>query len=132
MRYCTFFEFTTAQVTLLLEFVKEDMANKKQAVALLKAIVSRKVLLPEVYDVITRVCELMVQSNETAIRTQSAAVFLQFLMDYPLGPTRLQQHLGFLVNNARHPRPSARKTILELLNAIIIKFPQEVLDDNAS
>lgn len=78
-----------------------------------------------------QVSELLVQSPNLNVQQQCAAVFLQFLMDYPLGEKRLQQHLGFLLNNLKYPYPEARQVLIELLNTVVLKFPVEVIDDNA-
>jgi len=51
VRYCRFFDITSAQIQLLLGFVEQDMSQtSKQAEAftLLKALLSRKVQLPGV------------------------------------------------------------------------------------
>jgi hypothetical protein len=48
-------------------------------------------LLPQVYDVMAWVQALMVKSQSTHVRQVCASALLQYLLDYPLGPKRLQQ-----------------------------------------
>ena len=50
-----------------------------------QAILARKLVLPEVYDLMGRVQELMVQSQAASVRALASAALLQFLLDYPLG-----------------------------------------------
>lgn len=62
-----------------------------------------------------------------AIRQQCAPLFLQFLLYYPIGAKRLQQHFDFILNNLEYPHETGREALLELLNQIFMKFPKEVL-----
>ncbi|KAJ9555652.1 hypothetical protein OSB04_010266 [Centaurea solstitialis] len=71
------------------------------ALSLLKAIVNRKVVVPEIYDLAKQVAELMVTSQVEPIRKKCSQIFLQFLLDYSLSQKRLQQHLDFLLANLR-------------------------------
>lgn len=45
-------------------------------------------------------------------------IFLQFLLDYPLGVKRLEHHLQFLVANLSYPHDTGRVSVLTLLNAV--------------
>lgn len=46
----------------------EESATKQTAFGLLRAILGRKLVLPEVYDLMTRVQELVVQSQASQVR----------------------------------------------------------------
>lgn len=131
------------------------------ALSLLKAIVNRKLVVPEIYDLATRVAELMVTSQEETIRQKCSQILLQFLLDYRLSRKRLQQHLDFLLSNlrqvldnklkvlglsyliflslllnclvltCRYEHSSGRLAVLEMLHTIIVKFPKTVLDNHS-
>ncbi|XP_050365350.1 uncharacterized protein LOC126783867 isoform X2 [Argentina anserina] len=101
------------------------------ALSLLKAIVKRKLLVPEIYDLVTRVAELMVTSQVEPVRHKCSQILSQFLNDYPLSEKRLQQHLDFLLSNLRYEHASGRKTVLEMLHAIIVKNPRNVVDEQS-
>ncbi|OVA05421.1 Down-regulated-in-metastasis protein [Macleaya cordata] len=101
------------------------------ALSLLKAIVSRTLVVPEIYDIVTRVGELMVTSQIEPIRKKCSQILLQFLLDYRLTDKRLQQHLDFLLANLSYEHSSGREAVLEMLHAIIIKFPQSIVDAQA-
>ena len=49
------------------------------------------------------------------MRQLCAATLLQFLLDYPLGPKRLHQHLAFLITNAAYEYEQGRLQVLEML-----------------
>ncbi|KAI4344960.1 hypothetical protein L6164_012132 [Bauhinia variegata] len=98
------------------------------ALSLLKGIVNRKLVVPEIYDLVTRIAELMVTSQLEPIRKKCSKILLQFLLDYKLSGKRLQQHLDFLLSNLRYEHSAGREAVLEMIHAIIVKFPISVLD----
>ncbi|EPS68888.1 hypothetical protein M569_05879, partial [Genlisea aurea] len=98
------------------------------ALKLLKAIVHRKLVVPEIFDVIQVVAELMVQNQSDPIRKKCSEIMLQFLLGYPLSNKRLQQNLDFLLANLRYEHSTGRESVLEMLHAIILKFPLEAVD----
>ena len=61
--------------------------------ALIKSLIARQVLLPEVYDLMDDLCSLAVTSQRAPLRATCSSVFLQYLVSYPLGEKRLTQHL---------------------------------------
>lgn len=99
--------------------------------SLLKSIVNRKLVVPEIYDVVKRVAELMITSQVESIRKKCSQILLQFLLDYHLSEKRLQQHLDFLLANLRYEHSSGREAVLEMLHAIIMKFPANILDEQS-
>lgn len=100
------------------------------ALSLLKAIVKRKLVAPEIYDLVTRVAELMVTSQVEPIRQRCSQILLQFLLDYRLSRKRLQQHLDSLLSNLRQVLANKLKKFsdgppfffLSLLNFVIICY----------
>ncbi|KAA8534172.1 hypothetical protein F0562_031635 [Nyssa sinensis] len=101
------------------------------ALSLLKAIVKRKLVVHEIYDVVNRVAELMVTSQVEPIRRKCSQILLQFLLDYRLSEKRLQQHLDFLLANLRYEHSTGREAVLEMLHAIIMKFPRNIVDEQS-
>ncbi|KAI6693975.1 hypothetical protein NL676_021685, partial [Syzygium grande] len=112
-------------------FVDLERNSSFLALSLLKAIIRRKLVVPEIYDVVKQVGELMVTSQVDSIRKKCSQILLQFLLDYHLSEKRLQQHLDFLLSNLRYEHSSGREAVLEMLHAIIVKFPSSVLDEQS-
>lgn len=81
----------------------------------LQAVLQRKLVVPEVYDIMTRVQEMMVRSQSAPIRQLCASVLLQFLLDYPVGDRRLQQHLHFIITNLSYEHETGREAAIEML-----------------
>ena len=80
--------FNAAQLSLLFSFIKEAVltpTERSPVFPLLHAVLTRKWLHPDLYDVMDRVATLLVTSPSAAVRDEAAALFLLFLLDYPLG-----------------------------------------------
>ncbi|XP_020226475.1 small subunit processome component 20 homolog isoform X2 [Cajanus cajan] len=122
------------QINLLVQlpiFLDLEKNPSLVALSLLKGIVSRKLVVPEIYDLVTRVAELMVTSQMESIRKKCSKILLQFLLDYQLSEKRLLQHLDFLLSNLRYEHSTGRESVLEMIHAIIVKFPRSVLDEQS-
>eukprot|EP01124_Arcella_intermedia_P023498 TRINITY_DN3746_c0_g1_i9.p1 TRINITY_DN3746_c0_g1~~TRINITY_DN3746_c0_g1_i9.p1 ORF type:complete len:1200 (-),score=375.12 TRINITY_DN3746_c0_g1_i9:16-3615(-) len=112
----------------------EDLENHQgQSVVftVLKAILESGTLHPMVYDVMDRLGKFILQSFKPVVRENSRMLFVYFLINYPLGEKRLQQHLDFIMTNLNYYNSESRETLLSLLNDIFMKFPSEVLDTRA-
>jgi U3 small nucleolar RNA-associated protein 20 len=67
--------------------------------SLLRAIIARKFVVPEIYDLIGKVPEILVTNQSTQIQDLSRSVLLQILLDYPQGKGRLRTQLNALARN---------------------------------
>ena len=75
----------------------------------------------------SRTCTLFLPSRQIdgpssawtvcACRNACASALLQFLLDYPVGERRLQQHLQFLITNLGYEHEAGRASAIELLQA---------------
>ncbi|XP_020586518.1 small subunit processome component 20 homolog [Phalaenopsis equestris] len=100
------------------------------ALSLLKAILARKLVVHEIYDIVLRVAELMVTSQSESIRRKCSEIMLQFLLEYHLSDKRLQQHMDFLLSNLSYEHPSGRESVLDMLHVILVKFPRSIIDSH--
>ncbi|WFD32664.1 U3 snoRNP protein [Malassezia sp. CBS 17886] len=122
------------QLTELLRLVAPDVDDtdaQATVFALLRAVVARQFVVPEIYDVMDRVAELLVASHEPQVREVCRALYLQFLLDYPQGRGRLRNQLQFLAKNVAYAGESGRLSVLELLNAVLAKFSADVVSEYA-
>lgn len=121
-----------AQLTYILNFVRPDMEEiERQGTifALVRAIISRKFMAPEMYELMDSVSNIMVTNQSREIREQARSVYFMFLMDYPQGKGRLKTQMSFIVKNLEYVFETGRESIMELLHHIISKFGDEVLAD---
>ena len=49
---------------------------------------------------------MVLQADAPPVRSSCSKLFVTFLLRYPLGPKRLQQHFNFLVRTLNACRPS--------------------------
>ena len=90
------------QLRWLLSFVSvhlEDDVLQSALFGLLRVILGRRFVLAELYDLVLVLGEMLLQSPSESVRSTCAKLFLTFLMHYPLGERRVQQHFNFLVTN---------------------------------
>ncbi|KAL5476567.1 UTP20_5 [Sanghuangporus weigelae] len=117
-------------LTFLLELLTpdlEEVAQQVDAYALLRAIVYRKFIVPEIYDLMDRVDEIMVTSRFSQVQEFCRSVLLQFMLEYPCAKNRLKLQFAFLIKNLSYVFESGRKPVLELLSVIIMKFSDDII-----
>eukprot|EP00850_Spirogloea_muscicola_P021570 SM000254S08796 [mRNA] locus=s254:122773:139016:- [translate_table: standard] len=135
LQHCSTIQISDEQLLLLLQAgVFADLeagATRSTAFSLLQAVLSRRLVVPEIYDLMHSVAELMVRSYTPAVCQLCAQALLKFLLDYPLGPKRLQRHIDFVVSNLSFEHASGREAAMEMLHAIILKFPASVVEEQA-
>lgn len=66
----------------------------------------------------------MVKSHSAPARSACASVLLSFLLDYPLGPVRLQQHLTFILTNTGYEHTDGRLQALEMVQQVRRRYMQ--------
>uniref|UniRef100_A0A3Q3VPZ3 Uncharacterized protein n=1 Tax=Mola mola TaxID=94237 RepID=A0A3Q3VPZ3_MOLML len=122
-------KISETQLQVLLGYAEEDIYDQsRQATAfgLLKAILSRKLIVPEMEEVLKKVAKLSVTGSNSMIRIHCRQIYLKYLLDYPLGK-KLREHLDFVVAQLRYDHDTGRESTLEMLAYIFQTFPQNLL-----
>ncbi|XP_033113828.1 small subunit processome component 20 homolog isoform X2 [Anneissia japonica] len=125
-------QITDEQLQVLLSYVEEDIhdhTRQATAFSLLKAILTRQLMVPEMHDVIKKVAELSIRSEMHSVRVQCRQVVVHFLLDYPLG-NKLKRHLEFYIGQLSFHEENGRVSALEMLATMFSSFPQKTLDQN--
>ncbi|XP_033340653.2 small subunit processome component 20 homolog [Megalopta genalis] len=123
------YTITTEQLKVLIMYAEQDIHDcDKHATAfgLLKAIIVRKMHLPEIYLVMEQVAALSITSELEHIRQQSRSVFYSYLMEYPLGK-HLNKHIAFYLTQLSYEMQPGRLSALEMLHSIVTGFPVKTL-----
>src|SRR6266550_4210479 len=116
----------------LLELLQPDIeepSRQASVFTMLRAIVARKFVVPEIYDMMEKVSEVMVTSQSTQVQELCRGVLLQFLLDYPQGKGRLRTQMSFLAKNLSYVYESGRRSVMELLHAMISKFQVDLIQE---
>ena len=125
MRDCSTAQVKETDLVYILELLSPDLEepSRQAAVfAMLRAIVARKFVVPEIYDVMDKVSEVMVTNQSKQVQELCRSVLLQFLLDYPQGKGRLRNQMTFMTKNLSYTYESGRKSVMELLSVILAKF----------
>ncbi|KAF9038274.1 hypothetical protein BDZ89DRAFT_1061276 [Hymenopellis radicata] len=121
-------------LVFLLQLISPDLeepARQATVFAMLRAIVSRKFVVVEIYDIMEKVSEVMVTNHSAQVQELCRGVLLQFLLDYPQGKGRLRSQMSFLATNLSYVYESGRKSVMELLGAVITKFQSNLVQEYA-
>ena len=136
IRDVTYHSVTEKQLHVLLVYVKQDLSDfTRQAVAftILKAIISRKLVDPELESIIREVRQMSIVSDAANVRQQCRQIAWQFMLDYPLNDSKLDnQYLEFYVQQLSFEHESGRTSALEMLSTVFSTFPVGVLVRNSN
>jgi U3 small nucleolar RNA-associated protein 20 len=127
-------KMSEAQLRWLVSFLSvhlEDVTVQNALFALLRVIFARRFVLPELYDLVGLLGEMVLQADAPSVRRSCSQLYLSFLLTYPLGPRRLQQHLNFFVTNLAYPVAHGRLSLLELVHDAIRRLPLDILRKQA-
>jgi U3 small nucleolar RNA-associated protein 20 len=125
-------EVREADLSYLLNRLKADLEEPdRQGVTFnfVKALMSRKIVVPEVYDLMDTVAAMMVTNNNRAARDLARGVYFQFLMHYPQGKNRWSKQLGFLIKNMSYEHQEGRKSVLEAVHLLLSKVGDNVVQE---
>lgn len=121
-------------IAYLLKRAKDDLDQPdRQGVTFnfLKAVLGRKIVIVEVYEILDTVASVMVTNQTRAARDLSRGVYFQFLMDYPQSKERLSKQMAFLVKNLDYKYTEGRQSVMEALHLLLNKVGDELVQEIA-
>lgn len=103
----------------------------KQGVAFnfLKAIMTRKIVITEVYEVLDTVATIMVTNQTRNAREMARGAYFQFIMDYPQSKVRFSKQLAFLKDNLDYKHQEGRQSVMEAIHLLINKVGEDLIQD---
>lgn len=125
-------EVRETDLAYLLRRIIPDLEQPdKQGVAFnfLKAIMSRKIVITEVYEVFDAVAIIMVTNQTRGARDMARGAYFQFIMDYPQSRDRFTKQLGFLVRNLDYKHQEGRQSVMEAIHLLFTKVGEELVQD---
>lgn len=132
LRFKTEIEIPEIALGYILERMKPDLDEPDRqgmAFSFVKAVLARGVVIPEVYDIMDRISNVMVTNQTKHIRESCRQVYYQFLTEYPQGNDRLKKQFKFLVNNLQYPAMDGRLSVMELIHMLLVRIDDVHLED---
>ncbi|XP_067674264.1 small subunit processome component 20 homolog [Haliotis asinina] len=130
VRDVDFYQVDTEQLQVLLTFCEQDLLDhtrQSTGFNLLWAILSRKLKVKELHDLMERVRELSITGSSGHVKLHCRQVFLQYLLDYPQKNATLSKHMEYYVTQLTYELEEGRVSALEMLATIFSNFPVKVL-----
>ncbi|ANZ73138.1 BA75_01089T0 [Komagataella pastoris] len=115
-------ELTNEDISYILLQIHPDLAEpprQELAFEFLKSLVSQHVMLPEIYEIMNEIAEIMITNHNKLTRKLSLEVYLQFLMEYDQSRGRLEKQFMMLVDNLDYPVETGRQSVMELLHHVV-------------
>ncbi|MCJ1384324.1 U3 snoRNP protein [Xylographa soralifera] len=119
-------------IAYLLKRLKPDLEEPdRQGVIFnfLKAVLARKIVVAEVYEVLDNVAAMMVTNQTQGARDMARGVYFQFIVNYPQGKERLSKQLSFLVKNLEYRHLEGRQSVMEAIHLFLSKLGDELVQD---
>ncbi|KYM75651.1 Small subunit processome component 20 like protein [Atta colombica] len=129
VRDVKYFSINADQLKILILYAEQDLHDSDKhatAFTLLKAIIHRKMIVPEMYTVMEKVAMLSITSELEHVKLQSRSVFYSYLMSYPLGK-HLDKHIYFYLTQLNYEMQPGRLSALEMIHTIVTGFPLKIL-----
>ncbi|OAG11326.1 uncharacterized protein CC84DRAFT_1106724 [Paraphaeosphaeria sporulosa] len=96
----------------------------------LKAVMTRKIVITEVYELMDKVAAMMITNQTQSARQIARSTYFHFLMEYPQAKNRFKKQLEFLLKNLRYDYVEGRQSVMEAVSLILNKVGEKVLEDN--
>ena len=117
-------------IAILLKTLKQDLDEPDRQGILfrfLRAVVGRKIVITEVYEVMDEVARMMITNPDASVRQSARSAYLQFVLDYPQGKDRWTKQTGFLIKNLDYEHVAGRHSVMEILHGLLGKVGEETL-----
>ncbi|KAI9886362.1 MAG: WD domain protein [Watsoniomyces obsoletus] len=119
-------------ITYLLRRLRQDVEEPNRqgaAFNFLKAVLARRIIIPEVYDMMDTVASVMVTNYTRETREMARGTYVTFIMEYPQGKDRFAKQLKFLVRNLQYQYPEGRQSVLEAIHSLLLKVGEVLVQD---
>lgn len=95
----------------------------------IKAVLTRKVVITEVYELLDVVATIMVTNQNRGARELARGVYFQFIMEYPQGKDRFSKQLNFLARNLSFEHQEGRQSVMEVIHLLFLKVGESMIQD---
>ncbi|KAK2790744.1 U3 snoRNP protein [Onygenales sp. PD_10] len=124
-----------SQLGYLLKRISADIEEPdRQGVAFnfIRAVMSRKFVVPEMYELVDNIAAMMVTNHTRSARDLARGVFTHFMIEYPQAKSRWAKQLGFLAKNLEYEHKEGRQSVMEAIHLLLSKTNGEPAQDIVS
>lgn len=90
---------------------------------LLKTITERKLMIPELQEIMKKIFEISIISEHTTTQEVCRQIILIYLMDYPI-EKKIETHIKFFIAQLNYEVISGRISAIQMLILKFKNFPQ--------
>jgi U3 small nucleolar RNA-associated protein 20 len=90
---------------------------------------SRKLVVPEMYELMDNVATMMVTNQTRSARDLARGTYVHFLIEYPQAKNRWTKQLSFFAKNLEYKHQSGRQSVMEAMHMLLSKTGQELAQD---
>lgn len=130
---CEHVQLNELQVKALLSYIEQNLHdNSRQATAFksLHSILRRKIDSSEIKEIMLKVSELLITSDDETIQSLSIKMWSIYLLEFNHEPSVLKSYLTKFLRQLDYEFGDGRKSILRMLKVIIVKFPENILTNH--
>lgn len=95
----------------------------------IRAVMSRKFVVPEMYELVDNIATMMVTNQTRSARDLARGTYVHFLIEYPQAKSRWSKQLGFLAKNLDYKHQEGRQSVLEAIHLLLSKTGDEMAQD---
>ncbi|KKK22223.1 hypothetical protein AOCH_003964 [Aspergillus ochraceoroseus] len=96
---------------------------------LIRAVMARKFVVPEVYELADSIARMMVTNQTRSARDLARGVYIHFLIEYPQAKNRWTKQLSFLAKNLEYKHQDGRQSVMEAIHMLLSKTGHELAQD---
>ena len=130
MKHVDYYTVSEHQLKALLLYVEQDLHSfdkDTMTFTLLKSILDKKLMVPEIHDIMKKVAEISVTSESDEKRTAIRPIMLTYLMEYPIGK-KIDSLVKFFIAQLNYEEISGRESTILMMGLIFKHFPQVKID----
>ncbi|KAK2753509.1 U3 snoRNP protein [Arachnomyces sp. PD_36] len=95
----------------------------------IRAVMSRKFMVPEMYELVDQIGAMMVTNQTRTARDLARGVYVHFLVEYPQAKSRWKKQLGFMAKNFEYQYREGRQSVMEAVHLLLSKTGDTLAQD---
>lgn len=127
---CKQVKLEESQLRALISYVEQDLYDVNRqitAFGILNSLLDKKYYSHDIDDIMRKVGDLLVTSEDDSIRKSSVKLWQIYLLEYKHEGRTLQAHLTKFLRQLDYEFIDGRKSVLSMLEVVLTKFPESIL-----